>query len=159
MRITRYNTKINRETSRIELVREKAVNYSSYKKLDSPELVTKALNELLDLQNMSEEYLYMLTLNSKSDISGIFEIGHGTMDACFSSPREIFSKALLVGAVGIILAHNHPSGYSEPSMADFSLTRRIMEAGKLLNVEQLDHIVVGNNCYLSLCEEGILEDL
>jgi hypothetical protein len=85
--------------------------------------------------------------------------GHGTMDACFTSPREIFSKALLVGAVGIILAHNHPSGYSEPSMADFSLTKRIKEAGKLLNVELLDHIVVGNNCYLSLCEEGILEDL
>lgn len=159
MRITKYTTKINRETMRTELVREKAVNYKTYKKLSNPQLIVNALNDLFDIQNMAEEYIYMLTLNTKSDITGIFEIAHGTIDSCITSPREIFNKALLVGATGLILVHNHPSGYVEASVHDTTLTRRIKESGKLLNVELLDHIIIGDNCYYSFCEDGILDNL
>ena len=144
---------------RTELVKEKAVNYKTYKKLSNPQLIVNALNDLFDLQNMAEEYIYMLTLNSKSDITGVFEIAHGTVDSCMTSPREIFNKALLVGAVGVILAHNHPSGYVEASIPDTALTRQIKEAGKLLNVELLDHIIIGDNCYYSFCEDGVLDEL
>lgn len=159
MRITKYTTKINRETMRTELVKEKAVNYKAYKKLSNPQLIVNALNDLFDMQNMAEEYIYMLTLNTKSDITGIFEIAHGTIDSCITSPREIFNKALLVGATGLILVHNHPSGYVEASVHDTTLTRRIKESGKLLNVELLDHIIIGDNCYYSFCEDGILDNL
>ena len=159
MRITKYKTKLNRENLRIELVKEKAVNYKAYKKLDSPKLITDMLNELFDLQNQSEEYIYMITLKTKSDITGVFEVSHGTVDSSITSPREIFMKALLVGASAVILAHNHPSGYIEPSTADIALTRRIKESGKLLNVELLDHIIIGYNCYYSFCEDGVLDEL
>ena len=159
MRITKYTTKINRETMRTELVKEKAVNYKAYKKLSNPQLIVNALNDLFDIQNMAEEYIYMLTLNSKSDITGVFEVAHGTVDSCMTSPRVIFNKALLVGATGLILVHNHPSGYVEASVHDTTLTRRIKESGKLLNVELLDHIIIGDNCYYSFCEDGILDNL
>ena len=71
MRLNLYNVKINRETNRTELIKEKAVNYSAYKKLQSPEHIVEAVNSLLDLQNMAEEYAYLLTLNTKGDITGV----------------------------------------------------------------------------------------
>lgn len=159
MRITKYKTKLNRENLRVELVKEKAVNYKAYKKLDSPKLINDMLNDLFDLQNQSEEHIYMITLNTKSDITGVFEVSHGTVDSSITSPREIFMKALLVGASAVILAHNHPSGYVEPSTQDIALTRRIKEAGKLLNVELLDHIIIGNSTYYSFCENDVLDEL
>lgn len=147
MRITKYTTKVNRETLRTELIKEKAVNYSTCKKLTNPQLITEALNHLFDLQNMSEEYLYMLTFNTKCDLTGVFEISHGTVNSSLASPREIFNKALLVGAVNIVLVHNHPSGDVDASEADILLTKRVKEAGQLLNVELLDHIIIGSNYY------------
>lgn len=93
---------------RTELIKEKAVNYSACKKLNNPQLIVQAMNQLFDLQNMSEEYLYMLTFNNKCDLTGVFEISHGTVNSSIASPREIFNKALLVGAVNIVLVHKHP---------------------------------------------------
>lgn len=156
MRITKYTTKINQTTLRNELVKEKCVNYKKFKKLNDPSTIVTALNDLLDLQNMSEEYLYMLTLNNKCDVTGIFEISHGTVNSSVASPREIFNKALLIGAVNIILIHNHPSGDVEPSKQDLLLTKCVQDAGILLNVELLDHIIVGFQQYKSLRESEII---
>lgn len=159
MRITSYNVKINRETKRSELIKEKAVNYSAYKKLQCAEHIVNALNDLLDLQNMAEEYLYLLTLNTKGDITGIFEISHGTVSNCLVSPREIFSRALMIGATTIILVHNHPSGYPEPSHDDILLTERVKKAGELIGIELLDHIIIGDKCFISFRREEILANL
>ena len=159
MRITSYNVKINRETKRSELIKEKAVNYSAYKKLQCAEHIVNALNDLLDLQNMAEEYMYLLTLNTKGDITGIFEISHGTASKCLVSPREIFSRALMIGATGIILVHNHPSGYPEPSREDMTITKSIKQAGELIGIELIDHIIIGENNFISLHKEEILANL
>ena len=159
MELTSYNMKINRKTKRSELIKEKTVDYSTCKKLQSPELIVEALNSLLDLQNMAEEYIYLLTLNTKSDITGIFEISHGTVSNCLVSPREIFSRALMIGATGIILVHNHPSGYPEPSREDMHLTKRLKKAGELIGIELLDHIIIGDKCFISFRKEEILADL
>ena len=158
MRITSYNVKINRETKRSELIKEKAVNYSAYKKLQCAEHIVNALNDLLDLQNMAEEYMYLLTLNTKGDITGIFEISHGTVSNCLVSPREIFSRALMIGATGIILVHNHPSGYPEPSSDDIAITKCIKQAGELIGIELLDHIIIGNKCFISFHREKLLSN-
>ena len=157
MRLNLYNVKINRETNRTELI--KAVNYSAYKKLQSPEHIVEAVNSLLDLQNMAEEYAYLLTLNTKGDITGVFEISHGTVSNCLVSPREVFSRALMVGATGIILVHNHPSGYPEPSREDMHLTKRLKKAGELIGIELLDHIIIGDKCFISFRKEEILANL
>lgn len=156
MRINKYTTKINRETLRNELVKEKAVNYSSYKKLDTPARCVQMLNDLFNLQNLSEEYMYMLTLNTKSDITGVFEIAHGTVSLCPAGPREILNKALLIGATGIILVHNHPSGYCEPSETDKRFTKRIQEACKIVEISFYDHIVVGYEDFFSFCINDLL---
>lgn len=156
MRITKYTTKINHSTLRNELVKEKCVNYKKFQKLNSPLTIVTALNDLLDLQNMAEEYLYMLTFNNKCAVTGIFEISHGTVNSSVASPREIFNKALLIGAVNIILIHNHPSGDIEPSKQDLLLTKRVQEAGILLNVELLDHIIIGFQQFKSLKESELI---
>ena len=158
MRITSYNVKINRETKRSELIKEKAVNYSAYKKLQCVEHIVNALNDLLDLQNMAEEYMYLLTLNTKCDMTGLFEISHGTASNSLVSPREIFSRALMIGATKIILVHNHPSGYPEPSSTDIAITERIKQAGELIGIELLDHIIIGNNCFISFQKEKLLSN-
>lgn len=156
MRITKYTTKINQKTMRTELVKEKAVNYSACKKLNNPQLIVQAMNQLFDLQNMSKEYLYMVTFNNKCDLTGVFEISHGTVNSSIASPREIFNKALLVGAVNIVLVHNHPSGDVEASREDMLLTRRIKDSGQLLNVELLDHIIIGLESFNSMKETNLL---
>ncbi len=159
MRLNLYNVKINRETNRTEFIKEKAVNYSACKKLQSPEHIVEAVNSLLDLQNMAEEYAYLLTLNTKGDITGVFEISHGTVSNCLVSPREIFNKALMIGATAIILVHNHPSGYPEPSHEDIRITERIKKAGELIGIELLDHIIIGDKCFISFRKEEILSKL
>ena len=72
------------------------------------------------------------------------------------SPRELFVEALQKNAVAIVLLHNHPSGDPTPSKEDVLITRRIQEAGRLIGVELLDHIVIGDNCYVSLREKGLV---
>lgn len=156
MRITKYTTKINQKTMRTELVKEKAVNYSACKKLNNPQLIVRAMNHLFDLQNMAEEYLYMLTFNNKCDLTGVFEISHGTVNSSIASPREIFNKALLVGAVNIVLVHNHPSGDMEAFREDLLLTKRVKDSGQLLNVELLDHIIIGLESFNSMKETNLL---
>ena len=151
MRINKYTTKINRNTLRNELVKEKAVNYSSYKKLDTPARCVQMLNDLFDLENLSEEYMYMITLNAHTDISGVFEIAHGTVSLCPAGPREILNKALLIGATGIILVHNHPSGDVTPSETDIAMTKKLIEACKLIDIELLDHIIIGYHDFYSFC--------
>lgn len=108
---------------------------------------------------MAEEYVYLLTLNTKGDITGVFEIAHGTVSNCLVSPREIFNRALMIGATTIILVHNHPSGYPEPSHDDILLTERVKKAGELIGIELLDHIIIGDKCFISFRKEEILSKL
>ena len=83
-------------------------------------------------------------------------ISKGTVNASLVSPRELFLSALRFHAVNLILVHNHPSGDAAPSQADIDLTRRVQQAGELLGVHILDHIIIGDCQYFSFQEEGIL---
>lgn len=82
------------------------------------------------------------------------EISKGTVNQTIAMPREVFRKAIDLGASSIILAHNHPSGDVHPSMDDINLTRRMADAGKILGINVLDHFVVGHNSYYSFKENG-----
>lgn len=84
-------------------------------------------------------------------------VSRGTTDGTMVFPRDVFRAALMANAVGVILAHNHPSGEPKPSVEDISLTRRMREAGAQLQVDVLDHIIIGaNDQYISLRERGDL---
>ena len=95
------------------------------------------------------------SLNADLDIGDIL-ISKGTVNASLATPREIFIEALRYQAVSLILVHNHPSGDPEPSEEDRLLTRRMDEAGKLIGIRLLDHIIIGDASYVSFRERGLL---
>lgn len=109
-----------------------------------------------DLRHANQEQMKLLLLNTKSRLIGETDISKGTVNSAVISQRELFVEALLKNAVSIVLLHNHPSGDPTPSKADVLITRRIQEAGRLIGVELLDHIVIGDNCYVSLREKGLV---
>ena len=98
----------------------------------------------------------VLFLDNKSHLLGEKRLFTGTVNASIVSPREIYLEALKFHAVGIILLHNHPSGDPTPSDADKRMTRKVRDAGGLLDIPLLDHIVLGDKCYVSFHEKGYL---
>lgn len=149
MRITTYRTELNEDQHNV-LVKENSCN-CPVDSLRNPQSVTEMLNTVFRLNKQAEEYVYMIALNTKCKPLGVFEISHGTVDQSICNPREIFIKALLCGANGIILAHNHPSGDTTPSKNDIEVYQRIKEAGKIIGVNLFDNLVVGNG-YFSFME-------
>ena len=89
-------------------------------------------------------------------LTSVFELSHGTVRMSVVSPREVFQKALLANAVGIVLLHNHPSGDPTPSKQDINVTKRLMEAGDIIGVNVLDHLVIGRPGYFSLKENELV---
>jgi DNA repair protein RadC len=156
MRINEYRTIVNKDNQLTELVKDKATNYAiPNNKLSSPQEIAKMMVDLYQLDIQAEEYVYMVAFNNKMYPVGVFEISHGTVNASLLSPREIFMRALLVGAVNIVLVHNHPTGDVTPSREDILSTERIAEVGKMLGIKLIDHIIIGDD-YMSLAEEGYL---
>ena len=154
-RMTKYTTKLT-ENKRIILEKEVTKNCPdlSYV-IRSPEDVANVGKEFMRIHEEPEEYMYMICMNTKNKVIGVFEISHGTVNASLVTPREVFQKALLANAVSIILMHNHPSGDCTPSRQDIEITKRLTEAGKIVGVDVLDHIIVGDS-YSSLKEKGYL---
>jgi len=109
-----------------------------------------------DLRHEKQEVMKLLMLNSKSRLIGETDISKGTVNASLITPRELFIEALQKNAVSIVIMHNHPSGDPTPSREDMLTTKRILDAGALIGIELLDHIIIGNNCYISFREEGLL---
>ncbi|MEW9105129.1 DNA repair protein RadC [Paenibacillus sp.] len=103
-----------------------------------------------------KEHFICLFLNTKNRIIAQETISIGILDASLVHPREVFKAALKCGAASIICAHNHPSGDPTPSPEDVALTRRLLEAGEIVGIELLDHLVIGDNQYVSLKERGLM---
>ncbi len=104
------------------------------------------------LQGFDREVFWSAYLDSQHHVVGIEEVAIGCLDAAIVHPREVYKGALLANASGILIAHNHPSGNLEPSESDLKLTDRLYEAGELLGVGLLDHLIVGHGDYRSLRE-------
>lgn len=109
-----------------------------------------------DFRHCHQEKVLLLMFNSKCKLLCEKVISTGTVNQTIVSPREIFLEALEHHAVYIVLLHNHPSGDPAPSEDDMLLTRRIGECGRMLGIELQDHIILGDRCYTSFYEEGIL---
>ena len=109
-----------------------------------------------DLRHRNQEVMKLLLLNSKAELIDETNISKGTVNASLVTPRELFVEALKKEAVSMILLHNHPSGDPTPSRDDILTTKRISECGLLIGIELLDHIIIGNNCYVSFQEEDLL---
>ena len=122
--------------------------------LSSPASVADYFME--DMRHEEQEQLVLLMLNSKNRILKEKMIFKGTVNYSCISPREIFIEAVKAKAVHIVLIHNHPSGDPTPSREDILMTRQIQEAGELLGITLLDHIIIGDNRYASMMEEKVL---
>lgn len=114
----------------------------------------KAIQYILDLKSEPVEKFGIIALNTKHDINGIHIIGSGTIDHVTIKPREVFMAAMMNNASAIIAFHNHPSGDPSPSQDDIYLTQRLKNAGEILGISLLDHVITGNGKYTSLREIG-----
>lgn len=154
-RLTKYKTKLT-ENKRVILEKEASTNYPGESFIiRSAEDAAILGCDYMRIHDEPEEHLYMISMNTKNRVLGVFEISHGTVNSSIVGVREIFQKALLANSVSIILMHNHPSGSPDPSREDIAITKKVAEAGNLLGVELLDHIVIGDR-YVSLKEKGYL---
>lgn len=141
----------------LQLVKEKTFKYAvELKQIVCVENAVDILNNGINLSMKSEEYLYMICLNTKNKVLGIFEVSHGSLNSSVVHPREVFKRAVMLNSANIIIAHNHPSGDTDPSKEDIAITCRLKECGKILGIKLLDHIIVGGDNYISLKEKGII---
>lgn len=155
MRVTKYKTRLTVDRKAV-LEKDYSVNYPELDNMmNSPEKIVQLAKGFLRMHEETEEYMYMICLNTKLMMTGVFEISHGNVNSSVVGTREVFQKALLGNAVSIILMHNHPSGDCTPSIQDIEVTKRLVEAGKIIGVEVLDHIIIGKH-YCSLREKGHL---
>jgi DNA repair protein RadC len=120
----------------------------------SPEDGYKAIETILDLHSEAKERFGILTLNTKNKIVGIHILFIGSLNASIVHPRDVFQAALLNNAASIIAFHNHPSGDPSPSREDIEVTKRLVECGKIMGIDLLDHVIVGDGNYISLKEKG-----
>ncbi|WP_419877959.1 JAB domain-containing protein [Brevibacillus centrosporus] len=109
------------------------------------------------LQESDREQFFLICLNVKNEPTAIHTVSIGSLDSSIVHPRETFKAAVLANASSIIVAHNHPSGDPTPSQPDLEVTKRLQEAGELLGIPVLDHIIVGTEgAYVSLKEGGYM---
>jgi DNA repair protein RadC len=123
------------------LVHENVPHSSRRVLIKSPGDAAKLLKPI---KHASEEMFVSVHLNAKNEVLGLHEVSHGTLSASLVHPREVFKAALLANSYAILVCHNHPSGSAvSPSSEDMDTTKQLVEAGKLLGVNVVDHIIVG----------------
>ncbi len=148
MRFTKY---------RIELVKESSTNYGGQDiKLNNAYQFYKAMCDIYHLDRQAEEVLYVVCVDIKLRVIGVHEVSRGTIDSSLVNQRELFKRVLLNNAAKIFITHNHPSGSTAPSNADYLITNKIKKAGELLDIEVLDHIIIGSEEYYSFKEHDKL---
>lgn len=154
MQISFYDTRISDEGT-TTLIKEKTMHYEAAY-LQTPESISKMMCTLVNMDKLAEEHCYMVALNSKCRIIGMFLISKGTVDVSLINPREVLIRALLIGASQIVFSHNHPSGITTPSKFDITVTKQLREACELIHIPLTDHIIIGKNNYFSFHEAGML---
>lgn len=124
-----------------DMVHELSTEYSSSDKL------VNGLKEIFDIESLTEEYVWMVCMTAAFQIIGVFEIAHGSINSSVFNTRGILQRALLANATYIVVAHCHPSGYTDPSDKDIVVTKQLYDACALMEIGLLDHIIIG------CCEE------
>ena len=122
--------------------------------LISPQAVVNYLREKIGRKK--KEHFVILSLDSRNNLIRENIVSVGTLNANLVHPREVFKEAIDSRAASVIVAHNHPSGDTEPSEEDLEITKRLCEAGKLLGIELVDHVIVSRSGFTSLKEKGIV---
>lgn len=133
--------------------------FKSYKAEDTYKIGKPKDAADLVMENMrylKQEVLKVVLLNTKNVVVGIKDVSMGSINSSIVHPREVFCDAVKRSCASIIVCHNHPSGDPTPSNEDINVTRRLKESGKLLGIELMDHLIIGDGIFVSLKEKGIV---
>lgn len=122
--------------------------------IKQPEDAAKLL--VPDMRYLDREHFRVMLLNTKNHVLAIETVSIGSLSATIVHPREVFLSAIRRSAAAIIVAHNHPSQNSRPSKEDIDITKRLMESGKIIGIDVLDHLVVGGNSWVSMRRDGLV---
>ncbi|WMT29174.1 DNA repair protein RadC [Bacillus aerius] len=137
----------------VKLVRESSILYKK-RSIRSPQDAYELLKTFLE--DRDREHFIVVTLDTKNQPVSINVCHIGSLNASIVSPREVMKSAILSSAASIMVAHNHPSGETTPSREDVDVTKRLAEGGKLMGIELLDHLIIGDGKYTSLKEKGYI---
>lgn len=151
------NVKRQWEVAEIQLAYKSNVKPSQRPKITGSKDAYQVFKESWDASKLEllEQFKAIFT-NRANKVLGILEVSSGGIAGTVADPRLIFVGALKAAASGIIISHNHPTGNLTPSQADIELTRKIKEAGKFLEIQLLDHIIMTSEGYFSFADEGLL---
>lgn len=130
------------------------VHKKKYNPVTNPEALFNIL--VSRLSDYSKEHFYVISLDSRNNFIGYDEISVGTLTASLVHPRETFESAIKRHAAHIIIAHNHPSGETDPSEDDLKITRRLVDAGKIMGINVLDHLIFTKHAYMSFKESSLI---
>ncbi|CAH0119130.1 hypothetical protein PAE9249_01627 [Paenibacillus sp. CECT 9249] len=108
------------------------------------------------MRYLQKEHFVCLFLNTKNHLIAQETLSMGSLNASIVHPREIFRAAIKCSSASVICAHNHPSGDPTPSAEDIGLTRRLVEAGEIIGIDVLDHLIIGDGSFISLKEQGLM---
>ena len=146
--------------SRYEMVAEKVQGYNSDiidKRMNSAENIAGFIIESLKSDSMIVEHFMVFMLDTKLKVIGFSDISRGGLDTALVHPREVYQPAMLTAkCAGIIVAHNHPSGDPTPSHEDIMTTDRLSDAGKILGITLIDHVIIGDGTWTSLKADGYI---
>lgn len=120
--------------------------------ITSPDIVAQRMSYL---RYRDREEFHVLILDTKNNVLADETVSVGSLDMAIAHPREVFKRAIKAGAAGILLVHNHPSGSPDPSPEDRQLTQQMKEAGDLLGIDVLDHVIIGGGVHFSFREKGL----
>lgn len=133
---------------KLQMVQEQNFNYNS-KTISSAQDIVKYINEYEELEKATEETTLLICLNTKNQVVAYTELAKGGINFCYIDMKTIFKNILLCNANKFILVHNHPTGNSVASKNDIEITKHIKQASKIMEVEFLDHIIIGVNSFTS----------
>ena len=109
-----------------------------------------------EMRYLKKEVFKTILVNTKNQLIKLINVSIGSLNASIVHPREVFSEAVKAGASAVLFVHNHPSGDPDPSMEDIETTRKLVDAGNILGIKVLDHIIIGDGIYTSLKEKGLV---
>lgn len=138
----------------VELGRRAALDIQTRMTIKSPEDVKNIVME--EMRYFDREHFRVMYLDRKGGLLAMEDVSVGGLHSSIAHPREVFKPAIKKSANSVILIHNHPSGDTTPSREDIDITRRIMEAGSIIGIEVLDHIIIGEGTYCSLKSKGLI---
>ncbi|KIL45557.1 DNA repair protein RadC [Jeotgalibacillus alimentarius] len=137
----------------LRLVKESSILYKD-RSVRSPEDVYQLMKQFLE--DLDREAFIVVNLDTKNQPVSINICHIGSLNASLVHPREVMKSAILSNAASFVVGHNHPSGQPSPSREDINVTERLKEAGKIVGIDLLDHIIIGENSFVSLKEKGYL---